>query len=132
AQYCVQALQAVPGIREVHRNVPPSMGSEDFSFMLEQVPGAYIWVGNGEDSAPLHNPRYDFNDALLPSGVQYWLSLVHVLLGAEANDGETTNCFNYPPQNNLHTTARWLLVPRQMIFQDASRARGVAFGRPRH
>ncbi|HLR29011.1 MAG TPA: M20 aminoacylase family protein [Paenalcaligenes sp.] len=86
AQYCVQALQAVPGIREVHRNVPPSMGSEDFSFMLEQAPGAYIWLGNGEDSAPLHNPRYDFNDELLPIGVHYWLSLVHVLLGAEATN----------------------------------------------
>lgn len=81
AAYCVQALEALPGITQIHRNVPPSMGSEDFSFMLEKVPGAYIWLGNGADSAPLHNPRYDFNDDLLPIGVQYWLSLVQQRLG---------------------------------------------------
>lgn len=81
AQICVQALEAVPAIHTIHRNQTPSMGSEDFSFMLEKVPGAYIWLGNGMDSAPLHNPHYDFNDELLPIGVQYWLSLVRQLLG---------------------------------------------------
>ncbi len=55
------------GEANVDRNKPPSMGSEDFSFMMEKVPGAYIQVGNG-DSAQLHNPAYDFNDACTPYG----------------------------------------------------------------
>ena len=55
------------GEANVDRKKPPSMGSEDFSFMMEKVPGAYIQVGNG-DSAQLHNPAYDFNDACTPYG----------------------------------------------------------------
>jgi metal-dependent amidase/aminoacylase/carboxypeptidase family protein len=55
------------GENNVDRNKPPTMGSEDFSFMMEKVPGAYIQVGNG-DSAELHNPAYDFNDACTPFG----------------------------------------------------------------
>jgi len=76
AQRCADALAATEGVEVVHRNLPPSMGSEDFAFLLEQRPGAYIWLGNGENCASLHNPRYDFNDALLPIGVRYWLNLV--------------------------------------------------------
>ena len=55
------------GEAHVDRAKPPGMGSEDFSFMMEQVPGAYIQVGNG-DSAQLHNPAYDFNDEATPYG----------------------------------------------------------------
>lgn len=46
----------------------PSMASEDFSFMLNERPGAYFWLGVGEDVPGLHHPRYDFNDAVLPTG----------------------------------------------------------------
>ena len=80
AAYCVQALEAVPGISRIHRNMPPSMASEDFAFMLQECPGAYIWLGNGQDSASLHNPNYDFNDNITPLGVAYWQSLVKLLL----------------------------------------------------
>src|SRR5215470_2046537 len=52
----------------VDRNRPPQPASEDFSFMLEKVPGAFINLGNGEASAPLHNDRYDFNDEAIPYG----------------------------------------------------------------
>jgi hippurate hydrolase len=52
------------------------MGSEDFSAMLEARPGAYINIGNGEDSAPLHNDRYDFNDAAIPLGAGLYATLV--------------------------------------------------------
>jgi hippurate hydrolase len=52
----------------VERNKPPASASEDFSFMLEQVPGAYINIGNGEGSAAVHNQHYDFNDAIIPQG----------------------------------------------------------------
>jgi hippurate hydrolase len=61
------AAALLVGEANVDRNKPPSMGSEDFSFMMEKVPGAYIQVGNG-DSAQLHNPAYDFNDACTPYG----------------------------------------------------------------
>lgn len=66
-QRIADAAAALVGEDHVDRNKPPSMGSEDFSFMMEKVPGAYIQVGNG-DSAQLHNPAYDFNDACTPYG----------------------------------------------------------------
>lgn len=53
---------------------PPSMGAEDFSFMLRERPGAFIFLGNGA-SASLHHPAYDFNDETLPYGMQYWVHL---------------------------------------------------------
>jgi amidohydrolase len=62
------AAAGLVGEANVERNGPAVMGSEDFSFMLEACPGAYINVGNGEDSAPVHNPLYDFNDAAIPAG----------------------------------------------------------------
>jgi hippurate hydrolase len=66
-QHIANAAALLVGDQNVDRNKPPSMGSEDFSFMMQQVPGAYIQVGNG-DSAQLHNPAYDFNDACTPYG----------------------------------------------------------------
>ena len=54
------------------------MGSEDFSFMLEQVPGALMFIGNGQ-SPPLHSPQYDFDDAVLPFGVQYFTNLARII-----------------------------------------------------
>ena len=79
AARCAEVLETLTGIGKVRRDMPPSMGSEDFAFMLEQCPGAYIWLGNG-DSAALHNPAYDFNDAIAPLGVAYWQALVQKLL----------------------------------------------------
>jgi len=64
------------GEPKVNRNKPPANASEDFSFMLEKVPGAYINLGNGEDSAPVHNPAYNFNDAAIPYGVALFASIV--------------------------------------------------------
>jgi hippurate hydrolase len=64
------------GEDSVDRRKPPGMGSEDFSFMMEQVPGAYIQVGNGPNSGQLHNPRYDFNDAATPYGAALFARLV--------------------------------------------------------
>ena len=59
--------------------VPPVMGAEDFSFMLEARPGAFIFVGNG-DSAGLHHPAYNFNDEVIPVGTSYWVRLVETAL----------------------------------------------------
>ncbi|GHB30175.1 M20 aminoacylase family protein [Salinicola rhizosphaerae] len=79
AARCAEVLERLPGITRVHRDLAPSMGSEDFAFMLNERPGAYIWLGNG-DSAALHNPAYDFNDAIAPLGVAYWQALARQLL----------------------------------------------------
>ena len=59
-------------------NMPPSMVAEDFAFMLEERPGAYIWLGAGEavEGKMLHNTGYDFNDDILPVGASYWSQLV--------------------------------------------------------
>jgi hippurate hydrolase len=66
--------------------IEPVMGSEDFAFMLERKPGAYIMIGNGggEGGRNLHNPRYDFNDAILPIGASYWARLVETSLAKPA------------------------------------------------
>jgi hippurate hydrolase len=72
------AMVEVVGQDRVERSLPPSMASEDFAFMLEARPGAYVWIGNGGDnSGPgLHHPGYDFNDEILPLGATYWARLV--------------------------------------------------------
>ncbi len=66
----------------VSRDEDPMMGAEDFSFMLNEKPGAYIWIGNGprEGGCMLHNPNYDFNDEILPLGASYWAELVETRL----------------------------------------------------
>ncbi len=69
------AAAALVGEPNVDRHKEPGMGSEDFSFMMEQVSGAYIQVGNG-DSAQLHNPAYNFNDACTPYGAALLATLV--------------------------------------------------------
>jgi amidohydrolase len=64
---------------QVDTELPPMMGAEDFSFMLNERPGAFIWVGNG-DSAGLHHPKYNFNDETIPYGTSYWVKLVETAL----------------------------------------------------
>lgn len=78
------AATTVVGESNVDANCPPSMASEDLGFMLEKKPGAYIFMGVGDDGhqAPLHNPRYDFNDAALAIGARYWVTLVEQVLPA--------------------------------------------------
>jgi len=68
---------------------PPIAGAEDFAFMLEKKPGAYIMIGNGGDEEPrgchhVHSPLYDFNDRILTMGAAYWLNLVQLELGDAA------------------------------------------------
>jgi amidohydrolase len=76
-----EAAIRVAGEAKVRHDVPPSMGSEDFSYMLEARPGTYIWMGNaGADlGCFLHNPNYDFNDEALGWGASYWATLVETL-----------------------------------------------------
>ena len=56
-------------------NTPAIMGGEDFAYMLQVCPGAYIQIGNG-DSADVHHPEYTFNDEVIPFGASYWAELV--------------------------------------------------------
>lgn len=71
------AAEAVAGEANVLTDPSPSMGAEDFAFMLAERPGAYVWLGGGAPGrAMLHNPAYDFNDAVLATGASYWLELV--------------------------------------------------------
>ncbi|MGJ7558399.1 amidohydrolase [Variovorax sp. RB3P1] len=68
AEVVRRAAVAMLGAEQVLTGLPPSMASEDFSFMLQSRPGAYFWLGVGENSPSLHSPLYDFNDAVLPVG----------------------------------------------------------------
>ena len=69
----------VGGPNSVDTTMAPHMGAEDFSYMLERRPGAFIFIGNG-DTAGLHNPAYDFNDEALPYGISYWVALAETAL----------------------------------------------------
>ena len=79
------AAAAVVGEANVRHDLPPSMGSEDFAWMLAVKPGCYVFIGNGpgEGSCILHNPHYDFNDDALPIGASYWACLVEQVLAAD-------------------------------------------------
>jgi hippurate hydrolase len=74
----------VVGEANVDRELTPTMGSEDFAFMLQAKPGAYIFIGNGRNGASLHNAHYDFNDEILPIGASYWARLVERVLARSA------------------------------------------------
>jgi hippurate hydrolase len=70
------------GPAKVDRDVRPTMGSEDFAFMLQRKPGCYVLLGAGP--GPIcHHPKYDFNDAILPVGVRYWTTLAETELAVQ-------------------------------------------------
>jgi len=88
----IEAMRAVVGPDRVDTNVEPTMGAEDFAFMLQEKPGCYVFIGNGEGAhragghglgpCQLHNTSYDFNDNLLPIGASFWVKLVEMSLPA--------------------------------------------------
>jgi metal-dependent amidase/aminoacylase/carboxypeptidase family protein len=67
----------------VTADIDPMMGGEDFSYMLNARPGAFIFIGNG-DTAGLHNPAYDFNDEAISHGISYWVRLAEQRLGVKS------------------------------------------------
>ena len=79
--FAASIASEVAGKDRVNDKLPPMMGAEDFSYMLNVRPGAFIFVGNG-DSAGLHHPAYDFNDDVIPIGSSYWVKLVEKALPA--------------------------------------------------
>jgi len=78
-EFARQVAVELMGENQVVLDKDSSMGSEDFSFMLNQCPGSYVWIGNG-DGAALHNPSYNFNDSILGIGASYWVHLVEKYL----------------------------------------------------
>ena len=78
-----RAAEAAVGAARTDPNLNPLPGGEDFSFMLQQVPGCYAFIGNGfgEPDEFVHAPRYDFNDEIISSGVNYWVELAETELG---------------------------------------------------
>jgi len=79
--FAARVASEIVGAGHVDAAAPPHMGAEDFSYMLEARPGAFIFIGNG-DSAGLHNPAYDFNDEIIPIGCSYWARLVETAMPA--------------------------------------------------
>ena len=78
-EFAASVAKEIVGASRVDTALPPMMGGEDFAFMLNARPGAFIWVGNG-DSAGLHHPAYNFNDEVIPFGTSYWVKLVETAL----------------------------------------------------
>jgi hippurate hydrolase len=79
AEFAAGVARDAVGADKVKTDEPPVMGAEDFSYMLEARPGAFVWLGNG-DTAGLHHPEYDFNDAALPYGIAYFTRIVETAL----------------------------------------------------
>ena len=74
ADFCADVAADIVGEGNVDRDAAPMMAGEDFSYMLNERPGAYVFIGNGE-TAGLHNPRYDFSDDAIAFGASYWVRL---------------------------------------------------------
>ena len=83
-ELALAAARTVAGEDAVRTDLTPSMGAEDFAFMMKDIPGAYIWIGNGpsEGGRNLHSPNYQFNDAIIPLGVQYFCEVAKRVLHA--------------------------------------------------
>ena len=81
-QLTIKAAEAVAGAARVKHMEKPTMGAEDFSFMLNAKPGSYIMMGTGRtaNDPSLHHPKFDFNDEMLPMGASYWVALTEQLL----------------------------------------------------
>lgn len=82
AERAAQAAAMVVGEQAVRRDLPPCMGAEDFAFMLQERPGAYVWLGTGSaaEGRILHSPLYDFDDESIPYGAGYWVAIVETCL----------------------------------------------------
>lgn len=93
-EFCASVMEGIVGADRVVRDITPSMGAEDFAFMLQHKPGCYVWIGNGNGDhrtpghgmgpCMLHNGSYDFNDELIPLGGTYWVELARQWLSRPA------------------------------------------------
>ena len=78
SEFAAKIAKQMVGEENVNTDIDPSMGGEDFSYLLNKKPGSYLYIGQGDENhkANLHTTKYDFNDNLLPIGVNYWVNLV--------------------------------------------------------
>jgi len=78
SEFAASVAKKMVGEKNVNTDIDPSMGGEDFSYLLNKKPGSYLYIGQGDENhkAHLHTTKYDFNDNLLPIGVNYWVNLV--------------------------------------------------------
>lgn len=93
-EFATTVMESLVGSDNVIKEATPTMTAEDFSFMLEKKPGCYVFIGNGagehrearhgEGPCRLHNPSFDFNDAILPLGISYWVRLAEKYLNETA------------------------------------------------
>lgn len=80
--FCEEIAKGIVGADNVDTSINPSMGAEDFGAMLQEKPGCYIWMGQGEPDESshhnqgLHTPLYDFNDEIIPQAIEYWTQIV--------------------------------------------------------
>ena len=81
--FAARVAEEVAGAANVDANTMPLMGAEDFSYMLEARPGAFIFLGQG-DTASVHHPDYDFNDEIIPIGASYWARLAETAMPVQA------------------------------------------------
>ncbi|MFA7270226.1 MAG: M20 aminoacylase family protein [Sterolibacterium sp.] len=81
-ELCQEVAAHLLGNPQVRKDLRPSMGAEDFSYLLREKPGCYVWLGNGAGSGGcmLHSPHFDFNDEIIPLGIRYWVGLVERVL----------------------------------------------------
>ncbi|MEY2889559.1 MAG: hypothetical protein RIQ30_1157, partial [Pseudomonadota bacterium] len=89
-EFASQVMKELVGSERVNTRIDPTMGAEDFAFMLLKKPGCYVFLGNGDGDhrstghgmgpCHLHNPSYDFNDQIIPVGVNYWVRLAQTFL----------------------------------------------------
>jgi amidohydrolase len=79
--FAAEVARKISGPAAVNDNTPPIMGGEDFAYMLQVCPGAYIQIGNG-NTADVHHPLYNFNDEAIPAGASYWAELVETRMPA--------------------------------------------------
>ena len=77
--FAVDIASGISGEDKVNTDANPTMGGEDFAFMLNARPGSFIFLGNG-DTAPVHHPKYNFNDEIIPIGCSYWAKLVETAM----------------------------------------------------
>jgi hippurate hydrolase len=86
AALCREVAVATVGAGGVLTGLRPSMGAEDFAYLSRQVPGCYVWLGNGPGvgGCMLHSPHYDFNDAIIATGIDYWVRLAERALAVPA------------------------------------------------
>jgi len=101
----IEAARAIVGADRVDGDVPPMMISEDFGRFLQDVPGAFVFIGNGDGdcpgAVPLHNARYDFNDSILPVGARYFAELARVRLPLSS----TALLCHVPAQRPFHPSS---------------------------